>query len=72
MKMKPQSEKDLLIELAWGLIANAHGGDWQNASPKWRRAAERWRDLCFGKVPARRKPAAGGTESRREPQKWHS
>lgn len=32
------------IEVAWGIIANAHGGDWSKASPEWRQAAERWRD----------------------------
>lgn len=32
------------LELAWGLIANAHGGDWDNASAEWRTMAERWRD----------------------------
>jgi hypothetical protein len=36
-----------LIEAAWGLIANAAGGDWNEAdklSPGWKRAAEEWRD----------------------------
>jgi hypothetical protein len=32
------------LELAWGLIANAYGGNWKLASPEWRGAAERWRD----------------------------
>ena len=32
------------LELAWGLIANAYGGDWSQASPEWHTAAERWRD----------------------------
>lgn len=32
------------IEEAWGIIANAHGGDWSKASAEWREAAERWRD----------------------------
>lgn len=32
------------METAWGVIANAHGGDWLLASPEWREAAERWRD----------------------------
>lgn len=33
-------------ELAWGLIANAYGGDWDLASEAsgWKAAAERWRD----------------------------
>ena len=29
---------------AWGIIANAFGGNWNLASPEWREAAERWRD----------------------------
>ena len=33
-----------LIELAWGVIANAYDGDWTKASEKWRGAAERWRE----------------------------
>lgn len=35
------------MEAAWGLIANAHGGDWSQATPEWREAAERWRDECW-------------------------
>lgn len=34
----------LSLELAWGLIANAYGGDWKSAPDDWRKAAERWRD----------------------------
>jgi hypothetical protein len=42
-------------ELAWGIIANAHGGDWDKASDIWRDAAVRWRDAflehpCYGEV----------------------
>lgn len=33
-----------MLEAAWGLIANASGGSWDEASPKWREAAKRWRD----------------------------
>ena len=32
------------LELAWGLIANAYGGNWDEADETWRLAAERWRD----------------------------
>jgi len=32
------------IDDAWGIIANANGGNWEQADPKWRQAAERWRD----------------------------
>lgn len=32
------------LELAWGIIANAGGGDWTRESPEWQAAAARWRD----------------------------
>jgi len=32
------------LELAWGLIANAYGGNWNEALYDWRQAAQRWRD----------------------------
>lgn len=32
------------VKAAWGLIANASGGDWSKQSPEWVQAAERWRD----------------------------
>lgn len=31
------------VETAWGIIANANGGDW-GGNTEWRLAAERWRD----------------------------
>ena len=37
-------EQAELIETAWGVIANAHNGDWGQARIEWRQAAERWRD----------------------------
>ncbi len=37
-------EKDEMLDLAWGLIANASGGNWKLESPEWVAAAERWRD----------------------------
>ncbi len=36
------------IELAWGIIANAYGGDWDTAPIAWRQAAKRWRDDYVG------------------------
>lgn len=33
-----------MLELAWGIIANAHGGDWSSATTEWQQAAARWRD----------------------------
>lgn len=51
------------IEIAWGLIANAWGGDWDHASEDWRKAAERWRDEAWhriaGSVYAKRKEREG-------------
>jgi len=35
---------ELSEELAWGIIANAYGGDWNLASGDWVDAATRWRD----------------------------
>ncbi len=32
--------------MAWVLIANAYGGNWDLASKEWRTTAERWRDDC--------------------------
>lgn len=41
-----ESAADLLdhLETAWGVIANANGGNWDSASQDWRTAAEKWRD----------------------------
>lgn len=33
-----------LCEMGWTLIANAFGGDWDQASEEWRMAAEKWGD----------------------------
>ncbi len=35
---------DDLLEAAWGIIANAGGGDWTTQTPEWQEAAARWRD----------------------------
>ncbi len=37
-------ELELSEEVAWDLIANAYGGNWDLAPIKWRIAAKRWRD----------------------------
>jgi len=34
-------------EMAWGIIANAYGGDWTLANKEWREATIRWRDKYF-------------------------
>ncbi len=36
---------------AWGLIANAFGGDWRKAGEEWREAAYRWRDEYHKHLP---------------------
>lgn len=53
MKAKA-ADQAVELELAWGIIANAHGGDWSKASPEWQEAATAWRDRYFagGKVIA--------------------
>lgn len=41
---RKELSKDDLLEVAWGLIANANEGDWDEATKDWKGAAERWRD----------------------------
>ena len=38
-------------EAAWGLIANAYGGNWDQATDEWKKAAERWRDEYHKHLP---------------------
>lgn len=47
------TEKELhdALEAAWGIIANAHGGDWLLANGDWQRAAVRWRDNYHTLLP---------------------
>jgi hypothetical protein len=33
-----------LMEWAWGIIANAGGGNWDLETPEWQEAAAKWRD----------------------------
>ena len=33
-----------LLEQAWGIIANAGGGNWERESKEWQEAASAWRD----------------------------
>ncbi|KKL09693.1 hypothetical protein LCGC14_2563340, partial [marine sediment metagenome] len=49
------SHTDLLEDLlmtAWGVIANAGGGDWDTQTSEWRGAAEHWRDRYHATLPA--------------------
>lgn len=38
------NQADNLLELAWGLIANASSGNWADETDEWQEAARRWRD----------------------------
>ncbi len=40
-----------MAKSAWGIIANAGGGDWDTQTPDWRLAAERWRDEYHATLP---------------------
>ena len=40
-----------LLEWAWTIIANAHGGDWGKESRDWQDAAIAWTDAYFGSLP---------------------
>ena len=44
MEKKNKKQMEDLLELAWGLIANANEGDWDKATKEWREAARKWRD----------------------------
>jgi len=46
---------DPLLEEAWGIIANAGGGDWKKEAPEWHAAAIRWREAYHARL--RRDPA---------------
>ena len=41
------------LEIAWGVIANAGGGDWTKETKEWQEAAARWRDEYFTLLHAR-------------------
>jgi hypothetical protein len=46
-----EAERDRLddgIEIAFGIIANAGGGNWTLESVEWQEAAARWRDAFYG------------------------
>ena len=43
-----------ILEAAWGVIANAGGGDWEKETKEWQEAAARWRDNYHsGKIELR-------------------
>ncbi len=41
-----------IIEAAWGIIANAGGGDWSKESEDWQWAAKAWRDRYHAMLDA--------------------
>lgn len=43
-----------LLETAWGIIANAGGGDWTTQTFEWASAAARWRSDYFAYLDSRR------------------
>lgn len=44
MALHHDSKVTEACEVAWGIIANAGGGDWTTQTPEWQTAAARWRD----------------------------
>lgn len=48
-----------LAELAWGIIANAGGGDWDRETAEWREAAVWWRDKYHAALDADQLAADG-------------
>ncbi len=54
-----EAEIDTLMdsmEVAWGVIANAHGGNWSLASRDWLEAAECYRDEHWNPALKRNHP----------------
>lgn len=49
------TERNDLLESAWGIIANAYGGDWNLASETsgWKKAAEKWREKYFAQMDSK-------------------
>ncbi len=45
-----------LCEYAWGVIANAGGGNWKLETPEWQEAAARWREQFFAAKAKPRDP----------------
>jgi len=56
---------ELSLELAWGVIANAGGGDWSRESADWQSAAIKWRDQYFSALDATRQEGGACNSSDR-------
>jgi hypothetical protein len=61
--MKSKEPATDLLELAWGIIANAGGGNWERESKEWQDAAVKWRDAYHGSLP-QQPPATDWTPER--------
>jgi hypothetical protein len=60
-----------LIEWAWGVIANAGGGNWDKETAEWREAAGKWRDAYFATKTANR-PGAAARRGYADAGGWNS
>jgi hypothetical protein len=58
------SDLEDLCDLAWGVIANAGGGNWDNETTEWQEAAARWRDRWFAHLDDRVGPSRSPTTHR--------
>lgn len=47
-----------MLEAAWGIIANAGGGNWDRETPEWREAATNWRE-AYRRLLAEHRSASG-------------
>ncbi len=56
-----------LLELAWGIIANAGGGDWEKESKEWQDAAIKWRDNYFATLKQVSREASLQPNTNRQP-----
>ena len=57
------------LEMAWTIIANAGGGDWQKESTEWQAAAAKWRDRYHALIrPNDRTERPAGHAGRSQPE----
>lgn len=71
LAVAPGSED--LLEWAWGIIANAGGGNWELESQEWREAAARWRDAYHGTQSPPNAPASATPNTEGHIRRmWHT
>jgi hypothetical protein len=58
-----------MLEAAWGIIANAGGGDWKKETGVWQEAAARWREH-WHKLLESRAPKSGLIVEYTRPCSW--